>query len=109
MWSSPTLVTTATSRVDDVGGVEPTEQADLDHGDVDRDLGEPPERGGGHDLEPAGVDAGQLLDGGHVADRLGQVVVVDRLAVAGDALVDPLEVRAGVGADGEAVTRPAAR
>ena len=39
--------------VDDVGRVPPAEQADLDHGDVDGDVGEPAERGGGDRLEVA--------------------------------------------------------
>ena len=34
---------------------------------------------------------------------VGEVVVVDRLEVPGDALVDALEVGAGVGADREPV------
>ena len=53
VWSPPTPVTTATRAVDDVGGVVAAEQADLDHGDVDRRLGEPTEGGCGHQLEPA--------------------------------------------------------
>ena len=101
VWSMPMLVTTATWAVDDVGGVPPAEQPDLDHRDVDGDVGEPAEGGGGARLEVARPDAGEPLEVGDRGDLLGELVVVDRLAVAGDALVDPLEVRAGVGADGE--------
>src|SRR5581483_2122457 len=42
------------------------------------------------------------LDVLEVGEDLGEVVVVDRLAVAGDALVDALEVRARVRPHGEA-------
>ena len=52
-----TLVTTATSRVDDVRRVPRAAQADLDDRDVDRFVGEPAERGRGHDLEVRRVDA----------------------------------------------------
>ena len=67
--------------VDHVGGVVATEHADLDHGHVDRDVGEPGEGGGGEDLEVAGGDPGDLLDGGHRADGGPELVVGDRLAV----------------------------
>ena len=46
---------------------------------------------------------------GQVGEHRGQRVVADRLAVAGDPLVDPLEVGARVGADGEVVGARAAR
>ena len=80
---SPMLVTTATVRVDDVGGVAPAEQADLDDRHVDGDVGEPAERGGGHDLEVRRASTPASTSSvGDVADRLGQLVVGDRLAVA---------------------------
>ena len=103
VWSRPTLVTTATCAVGHVGGVVAAEQADLDDGDVDREVGEPAEGGGGEDLEVAtGRTPGQVLDRGDRADLLAELVVVDRLAVPHQPLVDPLEVRARVGADREA-------
>ena len=40
----PMLVIDGDLRVDDVGGVPPAEQADLDDGDVDGEVGEPAER-----------------------------------------------------------------
>ena len=52
-WSTLTLVTTATCAVDDVRRVPGAAEPDLDDGDVDRDVGEPAERGGGQDLEVA--------------------------------------------------------
>jgi hypothetical protein len=87
--------------VDDVGRVPPAEHPDLDHRDVDGDVGEPAERGGGDRLEVGGTDAGDRLDVGDPGDLLGEVVVADRLAVALETLVDALEVRAGVRADRE--------
>ena len=44
-------------RVDHVRGVPAAEHPDLDHHDVDGDVGEPAERGGGDDLEVARPDA----------------------------------------------------
>ena len=41
VWSRPMLVMMATVGVGHIGRVVPTEQPDFDHGDVDRDLGEP--------------------------------------------------------------------
>ena len=58
--------------VDDVGGVPPTEQPDLDHVDVDGDVGEPAERGRGDDLEVARPHAGQDLEVGDGGDLLGE-------------------------------------
>ena len=98
--------------VDDVGGVVATEQADLDHGHVDGDA----RRTSGSaaavsELEVAtGRRPASRLDRGDSADGGSPSCVVgDRLAVPGDALVDPLEVGAGVGADRQARARPAAR
>jgi hypothetical protein len=42
------------------------------------------------------------FDGRDEREQLVEVVVVDLVRVPGDPLVDPLEVGAGVGADGEA-------
>ena len=89
-------------RVDDVRRVPAAEHPDLDHADVDGDVGEPAERRRGDRLEVRRAHAGDRLDVGDAGDLLGEVVVADRLAVAPDALVDPLEVRAGVRADREA-------
>ena len=85
--------------VDDVGGVPATEQPDLDDGDVDGDVGEPAQRRRRDGLEVARADPGESLEVGDGGDLLGEVVVVDRLGVAGDALVDAFEVRAGVRPD----------
>ena len=52
--------------VDHVGGVPRAAEPDLDHRDVDRDVGEPLERGGVDDLEVAGPVREELLD---VGDR----------------------------------------
>jgi hypothetical protein len=88
-------------RVDDVGGVPPTEQPDLDHHHVDGDVGEPPERSRGHDLEVSGAHPDDRFEFGDRRHLLGELLVGDRFEVAADALVDPLEVRARVGAHGE--------
>ena len=88
-------------RVDHVRGVPPTEHPDLDHGNVDGDVGEPPEGRRRDDLEEGRAHAGDQLEVGDRADHLTEADVVDRLGITGDPLVDPLEVRAGVGADGQ--------
>ena len=44
VWSIPMLVIDRDLRVDDVGRVPAAEQPDLDHRDVDGDVGEPAER-----------------------------------------------------------------
>jgi hypothetical protein len=89
--------------LDQVGGVPPAEQTDLDHGHVHGHVGEPAERGGGHRLEVAGPHAGEHLEFGDSTDLFGELLVADRFTVARDALVDPFEVWAGVGAHGEAL------
>ena len=68
--------------VDDIGGVPSAEHPDLDHGDVDGDVGEPAEGGGGHGFEVGGANAGEHLEVGDAGDLLGEVFVADRLAVA---------------------------
>ena len=103
LWSIADVGDDGDLRVDDVGRIPPTEQADLDHGDVDGEVGEPAERGCGDGLEVDRPHAGEHLEIGDGRDLLGEVVVADRLAVAGHPLVDPLEVRAGVRADREPV------
>ena len=45
----------------------------------------------------------------HRIEGLGELVVADRLAVAADPLVDPVDVRAHVGADRQADSPTAAR
>ena len=99
VWSMPMLVTTATCAVDDVGGVPPPQQPDLDDHHVDGDVGEPPERRRRARLEVARTHAGEALEVGDGGDLLGELLVADRLAVAGQALVDPFEMWAGVRAD----------
>ena len=89
--------------VDDVGGVPPAAEADLDDGDVDRRVGERGERHGGDDLELAHPRAacrlGLRVD--ELDERLDLAVGVDvlgwrdRRAVDGDALDGRLQVRAG--------------
>ena len=85
-----------------VRGVVATEQSDLDDGDVDRDVGEPPQSGSSQQLEVRARPADQRLELSNIGQHVGQLVVVDRLAVPRDAFVDALQVRAGVGADGQA-------
>ena len=68
--------------VDDVGRVPPAEQADLDHRDVDGEVGEPAERRGGDGLEVRRAHAGEHLEIGDGGDLLGELLVADRLAVA---------------------------
>ena len=69
--------------VDDVGGVPAPEQADLDDGDVDGDVGEPAERRRRAGLEVARPDAGQPLEVGDGGDLLGELLVADRLRRCG--------------------------
>ena len=69
-WSMLTLVTTATSAVDHVGGVPGAPEAHLDHRHVDRDVAEPPQRGGGEDLEVARRVGQQVLDRGDRDEEL---------------------------------------
>ena len=79
-----------------VGGIPAAQQADLDHSDIDGDVGKPSERRCGDGLEVRRAHACnkfQLRDG---VDLLGEVVVGDGLGVTSDALVQPFEVRAGV-------------
>jgi hypothetical protein len=89
--------------VDDVGGVPHPEHADLDHADVDGRVGEPPEGGRRARLEVRRSHADHSLEVGDGGDLLGERLVVDRLGVASDPLVDPLEVGARVRADLQAL------
>jgi hypothetical protein len=89
--------------VDRVGRVPATEQPHLDDGDVDRDLGEPGEGGGGQQLEVRRRHPRQRLELRHVGDEGGERLVLDRLQVPQQPLVHPLQVGAGVGADGQVV------
>ena len=89
-------------RIDDVGGIPPPEQADLDHHHVDGDVGEPPERGRGQDLEVPRPTPDDALEVGDRRDLFGQFLVGDRFEVAADPLVHPLEVRARVRAHRQA-------
>jgi hypothetical protein len=81
----------------------PTEQADLDDGDVDGRVGEPAERRRRARLEVRRAHAGEALEVGDRRDLLGERLVVDRHAVAGQALVDALEVGRRVRADLQAL------
>ncbi len=85
----------------DVRRVPPSEQADLDDSDIDGNVGEPAVRGAGDGLEVAGADTRDQFEVCHRGHLLGEVVVADRLTVAADPLVEPLEVGAGVGTDAE--------
>ncbi|MEZ5136756.1 MAG: hypothetical protein R2699_17315 [Acidimicrobiales bacterium] len=78
--------------VGDVGGVEPSEDPDLDHGDVDRQLGEPGERRCGEHLEVRRGHAGHVGDGGDLADDAAELVVVDQAARPAQPLVEDLQV-----------------
>ena len=78
VWSSPIGVITQTPACEHVGGVLRAAEADLDHGDVDRRVGERGERQrGGH------VEVGQRLGVARV-DQLGERrdLVVDRRRTA---------------------------
>ena len=103
VWSRPDVGDHRDLAVAHVRGVPATQQPDLDDGDVDRGVGERAEGRRGEDLEVRGAHAGQHLEVGRGQDLLGERVVVDGLGVEGDALVHPLEVRAGVGADAQAL------
>ena len=81
------------TSVDDVRRVPTPADTDLDDRGLDGDVGEPPQRNRGDDLEVAGNRRKVRLDLGDQADELGEVIVGDRLAVPRDALIDPLEVR----------------
>ena len=62
-----------------VRGVPPSEHAHLDDCHVDGHVGEVAERGGGHDLEVAGADAGDHLRVGHGRDGGCEVLLRHRL------------------------------
>ncbi len=87
--------------VDDVGGVPGAAEPDLDHGDVHGHVGEPFEGDGVDDLEVAGPVGQQGLEVGDQGQDAVELVVGDGLAVPGDPLVEPLQIRAGVGPDRE--------
>lgn len=90
-------------RIGHVGRIPATTQADLDHGDIHRPIGEPTERRRSDQLEPTGAHlAHHRLDGSHPGQRIGQIGVVDGLPVDTDPLVDPLQVGTGEGAHGQA-------
>jgi hypothetical protein len=89
--------------VGDVGGVPAAQEPHLDDGGRDRLVREPAEGRRGQQLEVRRGLVEQRLEAGQVAQHPGQVAVGDRLAVAGDPLVDRLEVGAREGADREVV------
>ena len=79
--------------VDHVGGIPGAAESDLDHRDIDRDVGEPGECHGGEDLEPARAFEASL---GQRRFQLGderqqriELRVEYRLPVPGDAFVHP--------------------
>ena len=76
--------------VDDVGRVVAAEQADLDDGDVDRRRRRTAEGRSVTELERRRRTSSIGSSGGDSAQRLGERVVVDRMTVEADALVDPL-------------------
>ena len=90
-------------RVDDVGRVPSSQQSDLDHGHVDGDVCEVPKGHGSRDLEERGPHAHEQFQIGDGPHRRGEVLVGDGLGVDRDPLVDPLQVRAGVRADAQAL------
>ena len=83
VWSKLMLVSDGHVAVDHVGAVPPAAQPDLDHGHVDRLVGEPGQGGGGEELEPGGALVHQLLQPGQGLEDLDEGAVVDGLAVAG--------------------------
>ena len=85
----------------DVGRVPTAADTDLDDGGVDRDVGEPPVGDPGEDLEVARCLGEMRLDRRDEGQQLVEGLVVDLVLVPGDPLVDPLEVRARVGTDGQ--------
>ncbi|MEZ5258749.1 MAG: hypothetical protein R2705_18205 [Ilumatobacteraceae bacterium] len=76
---------------------------DLDHRDVDGDVGEVAEGDSGGDLEERGADADEHLRSATADTALGELVVGDGLAVHRGPFVDPFQVRAGVRPDLEAL------
>ena len=72
-------------------------------------VSEPPEGGRREELEVGSRHADDGLEALQVRQEGGKLFVVDRLGVAGNALVDPLEMRARVRPDGESGLREKAR
>ena len=93
-----------------VGGVPAPEQAHLDRRHVHRHLAEPGEAGGREQLEVRRPlpEEPLVLQRLELADDPGELLGLDRLAVAGDPLGDVLEVRARIAADRRAGGRRAA-
>ena len=96
---------------DDIGGVEPAAEADLDDGDVHGLLGEVEQAHRGSEFKEGGLAGlvGQIGRG--VGDALRgsrEVGVRDDARVDSDALADVDQVRAGVDADGVAARFEAA-
>jgi hypothetical protein len=89
--------------VDHVGRVVPAAEPDLDHRRFHRDVSEPAEGGGSHELEPCRLVLEQRFQLGQGADDLGEGAVGDGLAVPGHALVHPFEVGTGERADRQAL------
>ncbi len=90
---------------DDVGGVEPAAETDLEQDHVGRIAGEEEKSGGRGDLEMG--DRPVVVDALDLDQRVGELVVVDEAAAASfgdaDALVKPDEMRRRV--DMDAATR----
>ena len=88
-------------RVDNIRGVPTTENPDLDHYDIDGNVGKPPERSSGNDLEVAGAEPDKAFEFGDGSDLFGELLVGNQLTVAADPFVYPLEVWARICAYGE--------
>ena len=90
MWSMLTLVTTATRPSAMFVASHRAAKPDLDDRGVDGDVREPAERDAGEDLEVAGHLGQVRLDGRDAARGARRAcLVVDRVAVPRDPLVDP--------------------
>src|SRR5581483_6289026 len=77
--------------------------ADLDDGDIDGDVGEPPQGRGGEHLEVGELKAKVVLEHLDVLEGGGEALVVDGFAVVAHALVQALEVGRRVGTDAQPV------
>ena len=87
-------------RGDDVGGVEPAAEADLDDAGVGRRARESEEGGRGGRLEEADLDPVRGVE--RLREQVGERFVLDQLAGEPDALVEADEMRAGIDVGREA-------
>ena len=86
--------------LDDIGGVEPAAEADLDDAGVGGRAGEGEEGGGGGRLEEADLHALGRVE--RLGEQGGERVVLDQPAGEADALVEADQVRAGIDVGGRA-------